>query len=358
MDPKFDWDEIIKYVLNESSEEERTKIESELKTNRELRNRIKELNLLTSVNQKKMEITDVNLKWEEVRANLNDLSKDEKQTGKAFNDKIVRFNLKSKARKRFFTVWRYAAILFFTVVASYFLSKEFFTPQPAKKIEFKVLSVKRGERKTIVLYDGTTINLDSGSELKYPEKFGEKSREVYLKGEGFFQVAKNPKKPFRIYANNGVVEVLGTKFNVRSWEDSGEGVTVTVSEGKVSLSAGTKGRKENVILTKNMQSNLSLSGKLSEPVTVDASNFSKWMNNEMDFKNASLKQVIMQLERWYDLDFVISDKFLDRKNLTIHLNNTNLNDVLDLISVITNTTVERHGKKIYFLINTTSDGGI
>jgi len=345
MESNYNWEMITRYVLNESSEDEKKVIESKIKSDNDFAKAVQEMSQIVNVKQKPFQVKDVDLKWEKVKSDLIGVSKAKQHNIYPISN---RNKPKRQFRRKTFKVWRYVAAIVFAIGMSYFLSNELGTPQKIVQNEYKTLIVNNGERKTIVLYDGTTIILDAGSELKYPKKFGD-VRKVYLKGEGFFQVAKNSKKPFHIFVNNALVEVIGTKFNIKSWEEDAKGVTVSVSEGKVALGLANSDTSEKVILVKNMQSSLSPYGKLSKPIMVDASNTLKWMNNEIHFQDVNLRQVISQLKRWYDLEFEVEDKLLEKKNLTVHLNNTNLNDVLELISTITQTRLERQGKKISFI---------
>ncbi len=337
-----DWVVISRYVLGESSKEENTTIETRIKSDKDFAKLVEDARKVVNLQHKPLEIKNVDLKWQEIKADLHDIPS-EKSVNSSGN-KVTYLNARKRAKKYSSSFMRYAAVILFTIGLSYFFSKEFFIPEIPQKIEYKTVSVNRGERKTIVLYDGTTINLDSGSELRYPKKFGD-TREVYLKGEGFFQVAKNPLKPFLIYAENAQIRVLGTKFNVRSWAEDSKGVTVTVAEGKVSLSNKLSDIPQKIILTKNMQSSLSENGKLSDPIIVEATEYSKWIQNDAFFRKASLKQVILQLQRWYNVEFEVDEDLLERV-LTIHLENKSLNDILNLIAVVTNTTVKKDGNKI------------
>jgi len=348
MESKYNLELLTRFVLNEVSEEERKVIELNIKTDNELKKIIQEMQLITSIKQKKTPIVkDSNTKWLEIKKDLVGLPP---QKQKIYSFRKYSKNITKKSlRKRTFQGWKYVAAIVLMVGISYYISTIFSTTTKKNKIvEYKTLNVNKGERKTIVLYDGTTINLDAGSELKYPKKFSEFSREVYLKGEGFFQVAKNPHKPFHIYVNNALIEVIGTKFNIRSWEEDKNEVTVTVTEGKVSLGLNDTSLHKKVYLTKNMQSSLSYLGEISKPIIVNPSDYTKWMNNEIYFQNANLRQIITQLERWYDLKFDVAEELLNKNNLTVHINNTNLNDVLELISVVTKTKIVRHGKYISF----------
>ena len=349
MESKYNWEKISRYVLNESSWEEKKEIEAKIETDNEFAKVVEEMRIVSSTKQKPLQFINIDSEWDKIKYKLSE-APETKEVEKS-HQRLDDYKSKNNLRKKMFNGWRYAAVILIMIGVSYFLSEKYYNTEATtiKTIEYKTLSVNKGERKTIVLYDGTTINLDSGSELKYPAKFGSDSREVFLSGEAFFQVAKNPRKPFRIHINDALVEVLGTKFNIRSWKEDNASVVVTVTEGKVSLGLANSKLLEKVILTKNMQSSLSLSGKTSKPIIVDASNYTKWMHNEMYFQDASLKQIIMQLERWYDLHFDVAEELLVKENLTVRINNTNLDDVLELISVVTNTTVERKGNNIRFI---------
>ena len=349
MESKYNWEMISRYVLNESSLEEKNEIEAKIELDNEFAKVVEEMRLVASTKQKPLELNNINSKWDKIKSELIEVPA--KEEAENSHQRLDDYKSKNYLRKKIFYGWRYAAVILIIIGASYFLSEKYYNIETTtiESIEYKTLSVKKGERKTIVLYDGTTINLDSGSELKYPVKFGSDIREVFLSGEAFFQVAKNPHKPFRIHINDALVEVLGTKFNIRSWKEDNAGVVVTVTEGKVALGLANSKLSDKVILTRNMQSSLSLSGKASKPIIVDASNYTKWMHNEMYFQDVSLKQIIMQLERWYDLHFEVAEGLLDKENLTVRINNTNLDDVLELISVVTNTRVERKGNNIRFI---------
>ncbi len=343
MKKKYDWEKITRYALNESDGNERMEIEKEIQNDSNLEKTIQEIRRISSLKKKPLKITSAEAKWEEVKKDLNDLQP-QKRVG---NEKEP--YLSDRLREKTFSIWRYAAVLLVTLIAAYYLSqKVLLVNNTAQQEQLNVLAVKYGERKTVVLYDGTIVNLDSGSELRYPKNFN-KGRTVYLKGEAFFQVAKNPNKPFRVFVDNALIKVIGTKFNIRSWDEDKKGVILTVSEGIVSLSDKDASESDKVILYKNMQSVLHKDGKISKPIYVDASQYTRWMYNEKHFKNASLKEVLSQLERWTGIQFEGTDSLMEKKNLSVHITNTNLDDVLELISKITDTKVIHMGNKVTFM---------
>ncbi len=242
-----------------------------------------------------------------------------------------------------------AAVILMVSMGSYLGIKEMSkNPQTEKHIAFQTLKVQNSERYTLHLSDGTKVFLDAGSEIRYPTSF-DKKREVYLKGEAFFHVTHDSEHPFYVLAKQARIGVLGTKFNIRAWKEI-PSVDVAVQQGCVSLTH-KEIDTDTVLITKDKYSSLTEKGKLSKPVNVDIRNYISWMNNEMVFKDARLEVILSQLERWYDFHFTVHDESVLNKKLTIHLKQTNVNDVIELISVLTNTRVIRKGKEIKLVKN-------
>ena len=119
-------------------------------------------------------------------------------------------------------------------------------------------------KRDMLLPDGTSVWLNQNSEISYPEEFGSNRREVHLKGEALFEVTHSESKPFIIYpAEDLIIEVLGTNFNVRTSGETGE-VTVYVVSGRVSFYE-KRNEKEKMILTENEKGNFN---ELPERYTV------------------------------------------------------------------------------------------
>lgn len=198
----------------------------------------------------------------------------------------------------------------------------------------------------IELSDGSKVTLDSGSSFDYPESFsGSDSREVSLKGEAYFEVAKNENAPFIVHAKNGLIKVLGTKFNIRAWEISDE-VIVAVVEGKVSLQNKTKIGGKNVVLSEGKMSCLTEDGNLTNPVDVDISKYLSWLNREIYFQNAPFTDVIDQIERWYNKDITLSDAALLNTRITVFIENKPLEENLKLICMLMNMKYEVKGDSV------------
>ena len=114
------------------------------------------------------------------------------------------------------------------------------------------MEVPLGSQTKVILPDSSVVCLNSGSVLKYDPAFlRKKSREVYLIGEGYFEVQKNPEKPFIVHADDINVKVLGTVFNVRSYPEDSE-IEVSLIKGKVNVFSASETR-DNVILASDEQ---------------------------------------------------------------------------------------------------------
>ena len=252
---------------------------------------------------------------------------------------------KQRRISRYSFAYAFAIIVLLMLPLSIFFYNNIVTTQ--QTVQFSEISVPNGQRHTLQLSDGTRIILDSGSYLRYPSTFSDK-REVHLKGEAFFEVIRNPRKPFIVHANQARVQVLGTKFNVRAWEPSRR-VEVAVKEGLVSLQRSDSTDAKAVYIEKDQYSILEDYNPPTEPTSTDISNHLGWMQNEIRFESASIGQVLEQLQRWYEYDFVISDSSILQQKVTVHILNTNVNDVLQIMGRLTGNRIEREGNQVRFI---------
>ncbi len=145
----------------------------------------------------------------------------------------------------------------------------------------------------LTLSDGTSIWVNANSELKFPTKFSESERKVYLKGEAYFEVAKDAKKPFYVVTENGTVKVLGTHFNVSAYGNTSK---TTLAEGLVEVSKS--GNRE--IIKPGQKAEIK-----GDEIQVKKANLQKdlaWKNNEFYFNKDNIVDIATQLKMWYDLD--------------------------------------------------------
>lgn len=164
------------------------------------------------------------------------------------------------------------------------------------EVSYQTVIVPRGGEYNLVLSDGTWVRLNADSELRFPSPFTGKAREVYLKGEGYFDVKQDSTCPFRVVANDVVVEVLGTKFNINAYPECDKSFTTLVSG---SVKVGSWLGNESIILEPNEQAIFS-HGEM-QVKHVNAGDYVSWVDGRFYFERMSLEEILVQLERWYDL---------------------------------------------------------
>lgn len=175
-----------------------------------------------------------------------------------------------------------------------------------QEIVYNTIVVPRGGEYKLELADGTLVWLNSDSELRYPVKFAGSQRDVWLKGEGYFEVSKNPEKPFRVVVDDMIVKVLGTSFNINAYKDRGNILTTLVS-GKVDIQ--DMSGKSLVVMSPNQQVDFR-HGKISSVQEVDITRFVSWIDGKFYFNDMTLENIMSQLQRWYDIEVFFVDEEL------------------------------------------------
>lgn len=165
-----------------------------------------------------------------------------------------------------------------------------------KQIPLHTLSVPRGGEFRYTLSDGTTVWLNSDTELRFPSSFSNDNRHVYLaKGEAYFDVTKDQKRPFIVSTSQGDIQVYGTQFNISNYTDTP--FTTVLVKGSI----GFKSLKGKELLLKPSQK-LTVD-KTSQEVnieTVDTSLYTAWTQHLFVFKEQTLEEIMKSLSRWYD----------------------------------------------------------
>ncbi|PSL26408.1 FecR family protein [Chitinophaga ginsengisoli] len=176
---------------------------------------------------------------------------------------------------------------------------------------FNTLSTPRGGQFRVVLPDGTAVWLNAATSLRYPTAFNGNERVVMLRGEAYFEVAKNTAKPFRVQIDeHTAVEVLGTHFNIHAYSDENQ-ISTTLLEGKVVMTK-SNATLRRVVLDPGQQA---VADKeqliLSKQVNMDQ--VMAWKNGMFNFEGMDLPSVLRQLARWYDVEIVYEGKIPTRK---------------------------------------------
>jgi len=190
-------------------------------------------------------------------------------------------------------------------------------PNPSGKnaAEYNTIEAPRGGQWQVILPDGSKVFLNASSSLKYPVSFAAKERKVELKGEAYFEISHNKKSPFRVIAKGQTVEVLGTHFNIMSYDDENT-VKTTLLSGSVKVSSNglnvagantsganaVKSAAESLILKPGEQAQLS-PGNMKLIHDVDLEDVLAWKNGYFKF-NENLRSIMTKVSRWYDVEVV------------------------------------------------------
>lgn len=261
-------------------------------------------------------------------------------------------NMSSKVEKRFID-WHYytkvaAVFLIFTSVIVYiFMNVSKFNPPQIVKISDSPLIVEnlsKYERKSFVLSDGSTVIVNAGSSISFPNKFANNKRVVYLEGEAFFEVVHDPQKPFIVETDNIAVQVLGTSFNLNSFKGANIN-SVAVAQGKV-LTSLKSNPDVSVVLNKNDFVKISEKGKISPVQKLDSLSVFGWKTGTLHFKDASLQDVTERLSTWYFVDFEMDLKNPISKGFSATFRNETLANVLDGLSFALEIKYELKNNKV------------
>ncbi|MCL3780686.1 DUF4974 domain-containing protein [Prolixibacteraceae bacterium JC049] len=175
-----------------------------------------------------------------------------------------------------------------------------------KKMIYNTVVVPFGSISEIFLSDGTRVVLNAGSQLKYPESFDGKTREVLLLGEALFDVSKNANKPFVVRTSDVRVKVLGTVFNVSAYAKD-ETIQTVLAEGKVEISkAGNNLFEKSLVMKPNEKVTFSKEKKYFRLKEVDANDYIFWVDGLIQCRKTQLQDVIRRLERYYNVEFTYS----------------------------------------------------
>lgn len=212
--------------------------------------------------------------------------------------------------------------------------------KPGATVTYNTLTTPRGGQYQVVLPDGSKAWLNASSSLHFPTAFIGKTREVELTGEAYFEVAKNKEKPFHVNVNGMQVEVLGTRFNVNAYSDE-DAIKTSLLEGSVKIKRGGVSN----LLKPGQQGILDKSEDKVKIKNVEMSKVISWKNGLFEFNGASIKTIMREISRWYDVDIVYSGKVPVRSFEGKISRDAQLSDVLKILE-LSNVKINISGKNI------------
>ena len=194
-------------------------------------------------------------------------------------------------------------------------------------ISFDEIHVPYGKSSVVALADGTLINLNAGSSLRYPNGFkAEGNREVFLTGEAYFQVSHDAKRPFLVHTDDLEIEVLGTHFNVQAYADEKNSNTVLVN-GVVQVKQKSN-PEDAVVLKPGMQASYTQGSKTLEIASVNTAPYIAWVKGQLYFDQADFPQIARILERKFDVQIQVNNTALKKEKFTAKFKAESLEQIL------------------------------
>lgn len=208
-----------------------------------------------------------------------------------------------------------------------------------QEVIYNKIETPFGGKYQINLPDGSKVWLNSASTLRFPALFSGNTREVELNGEAYFDVAKNPNKPFKVITKDQIVEVLGTQFNINSYSDE-ETFKTTLIEGSVKIIY-----KDRVVLLSPGQQ-FQPSMKSSKVIEADTEEVTAWKNGYFLFKDEDIQSIMRKVSRWYNVDVNYSGNIPDVGFGGNISRSKDINEVLNVLQLTNAVHFKVEGRRI------------
>lgn len=259
-------------------------------------------------------------------------------------------NVKSRQRRVLMYIGSVAATLLFLIGIKYIVTEDAMgglshmevTELMADAYDEEV-EVPVGEKMTLMLADGTKIVANSRTIVRYPKRFDGECREVYVKGEAYFDVAHDAEHPFLVHSDNFRVKVLGTRFNVNNYDTSDSQVVLV--QGAVELKTTNNDR---VRMKPNELVNL-LEGSFAEKRTVNTDEYTCWMQGMINLDGESVESVAQRLSHYYGVTILFDDGMSADKIYGKLMLGDHVSEALQAIETMTRTRMEIRGDTIYLV---------
>jgi transmembrane sensor len=222
--------------------------------------------------------------------------------------------------------------------------------KPAKSlpaVTVREYTASDGERVTLALDDGSRVVLAPGSRIRVPAPFAAESRDVWLDGRAYFQVAHDPSHPFAVHSAGAVARVLGTEFDVRAYPDAGP-IQVVVRSGRVAVRAESSPESEARVLVRGDRGVVQADGEVRVESGSNVDDLLGWTQGTLAFHGTPLGEAVPELNRWFDVRIRIDDPRLNGRRITATFRDESLDLVLTTVAELVEAQVRRTGKDVVF----------
>lgn len=233
---------------------------------------------------------------------------------------------------------QWAAVIILPLLSA--LVVYFLTPDPLSG-ENVTITAPKGEKANITLADGSLVWINSGSTLTYHNDFNRKKRELFLDGEAYFEVTKDPKRPFIVHTRDMDIEALGTAFNVRAYLEE-KHVSTILLKGKIKVDAQGQQR----VLTENQRVVIDKSALTFSTDKVFAADFIQWKDGNLYFENSSFDEIALTLSRVFNVEIRFVSERLRSMRFSGTLGNSSIRNALDVLSLTSSMHYEMNGTVI------------
>jgi len=212
-----------------------------------------------------------------------------------------------------------------------------------KREHFHTITIPRGGEYALTLSDGSRLRMNSESELRIPAHFNESSRDVYMTGEIYFDVAHNATIPFVVHTNQGVIKVVGTSFNVRNYADE-IFMAATLVSGKVAFEAEGK----DTYLSPGEQLKLNKNSGETSVEEVNVGLFCSWKDGRFAFEKQRLEEIMNTISRWYNINVFYENQSMKDILFTGNIRRyEDLDQVVEMLRLINKIDIEINGNSVF-----------
>jgi len=310
---------LTRYLLGETNAEENALIEKWLEASPENRKTLQHHKTL--IDMVSLSNQNIDNEWQAFKTKLTPRTKEIK--------------IESPEYKINYRFWAIAASIAVLIGLSVFFV--FYFNNGPKQL----IAESHDQVKDVILSDGSNISLNRNSSLEYPDAFGKDKRVVKLKGEAYFKVKHDEKKPFVVETDQFTVTVLGTSFYVNSFE--GQPQQVFVESGKVKCQYKTTG--EIIILSAGEKYIFGTENKTPESITDKDKNNFAWKTASLVFVNERMTDIVNMINKTYGCQITLKGK-INNCTLTVNFEDLTIDGVLNVLQTILDAKITRNAKTI------------
>lgn len=351
MQDQFDIDQLVHYLAGECTEEQRAEIETWIEDDEEHQRLVQNLEQVwaAAASPGSLGDWDVDALWERLHARMENYEEQPARPRKRNPAPAHERRRRQSARAR--SPWsatiRVAGILIL-ITAAIIGIQQLVVEQPDEPtlVTMREIATEPGQRGQVTLSDGSQVHLNVASKITMPAQFAADAREIYLHGEAYFDVEPDDNRPFIVHANEAVIQVLGTSFNVQSYNENVP-VVVVVAEGKVAVNTDADPAGEGVLLTQGQMAAVQ-DHALQKSETVDLDYYLAWRDRRLLFVDAGFEEVKRKLERWYDLEIQLADSSMALGALNATFTDESMSEILNIVSLSLGLRHERQERHVMF----------